>query len=277
MGFFKKLMLVLAIVLITVLVTRVVSSVPPVTTIQDFTEGYSLVVSKQQYISLGDNYTLNFFVYNISNGMIIDNASTTCKFYLDDGKGDLVYNNVVSYLPQGYWSISITGTNFSEKALYDYGIACNSSVLGGTTVGAWQVTNTGDEFTIEKAVYSTSLMFLLIFLFIFTLVISTKFPEGNDTDDYGLLLGINNLKYVRPVCYMVAWGLMLAIFFTTSNVALAYFQSDMFGNLFFAFYSVMMWLSYPLVLLYAIYILLQIFRDKEMKAMMDRGVQAGDI
>jgi len=122
-----------------------VSSEPPVTTIQQFQEGFIIEGSPQEFIKQNTDYQYNFFVYNISNGAKITNTTTACFFYLANNSGEVLYFSNVPYKIEGYFGLDISGGNFSDLGHYNYGIFCNSTTMGGALVNYFQVTTTGLE------------------------------------------------------------------------------------------------------------------------------------
>ena len=123
-----------------------VSAAPPVTTVSQFTEGYVIEDSPQQILTQNQSYTVNFFVYNLSNGLLINNTSTECIYYLADNKGVIIFYGQVPYSTAGrygHWELPLQGSNFSYSGEYSYGIKCNSTNYGGTFVGTYNVTPRG--------------------------------------------------------------------------------------------------------------------------------------
>lgn len=88
-------------------------------------------------------------------------------------------------------------------------------------------------------------------------------------------MNINNLKYLRPILYGLSWGLMLAIVFMVSNIAFAFLTNEMIGKFFFALYRIMFVLTFPMILIWFLYIFKRIFEDKEVRKLIDRGVDVG--
>ena len=161
----KKVMLI---VLSFLFILTLVSAAPPVTTVQNFVEGYVIESSPTEYIKQNTDYTLNFFVYNISNG-VRAGSSLTCYAYLADSQGKLkAYNNVL-FNVSGYWRYIIKAGNFTETGHYPYGIACNSSNLGGANVDYFEVTENGLDNNIFSKVFSL-IALLLIFLYYLVLI-----------------------------------------------------------------------------------------------------------
>ena len=136
----------------------------------------------------------------------------------------------------------------------------------------FEVTGTGFEFSESRSSFYAILLGLLLFFFAVTLYGAFRLPGGNDKDDYGQLMSINNLKYLRPVLLAFSWMLLLGILFTSSNIALAYLGSEMFGKLLYTLYRIMFILTLPGVFVWFILIFVNIFRDREMKRLMERGI-----
>jgi hypothetical protein len=99
-----------------------------------------------------------------------------------------------------------------------------------------------------------------------------RLPQGNATDPEGKILKVSYLKYLRNVFWIINWGLALAIIFIISNVLIAYVTNVMIGNLFFAIYRIMFWITIVGVPLYFIFLFAKIYDDKEMQRMINRGV-----
>ena len=93
------------------------------------------------------------------------------------------------------------------------------------------------------------------------------------TDEEGVIIGVSQLKYLRAVLAGVAWGFLIAILFTSSNIAYLYLETKMMGNLLFALFRVMMVLTLPMIIVWFIWIFVKIAQDREMKEMISRGVQ----
>jgi uncharacterized membrane protein YhdT len=136
----------------------------------------------------------------------------------------------------------------------------------------FEVTGTGFEFTQARSTFYTALLIILMFLFVISLFAVSKLPTKDATDEFGVIISINHLKYLRPVILIIVWVILLSIVFTSSNIAIAYLGSNMFGNLLFTIYQLMFWITIPAVFIVFIFIFVQIFRDREVKSLIERGV-----
>lgn len=201
-----------------------------------------------------ENCTYN----NISRILYPNKTIVTSNVTMNNGDDTFYYynfcdtNDLGTYIVNGYGNLDGVKTTW----VYDF-----------------EVTGTGFEFSQSRSIYFIAMLFILVIFFIGTIYLTFYLPSGNDTDDYGLIMGVNNLKYLKFALYGLAWGLLLAILFTSSNIALAYLGSEMFGDLLFALFKVMMVLSAPIVIVLTLFVFVNIFRDKETRRILERGAE----
>ena len=165
---------------------------------------------------------------------------------------------------------------------------CNTSTIGTYTFSwdntcvdcstyncgnSFEVTYDGNLLRIENSILYLGLIFILIFLFLLIILNISKLPSGDTYNEEGILLGVNNLKYLRPVLWAVSWGLLIGIMFITSNISIAYLPTEMFGEFFFMIFRVMFILTLPMTVIWFLFIFAKLFRDREMKTMIERGVE----
>jgi len=136
----------------------------------------------------------------------------------------------------------------------------------------FEITGTGFEFNLQRTFLSFGMLFILIFLFIISLIVIPKIPSGNKEDDYGNLIGISKLKYLRPILYVVAYLLLMSIVFTGSNLSLAYLGTTLLGDLLYKIFYVMMALALPMLIIWFIFLFYNIFQDKKLKEYIERGL-----
>jgi len=196
------------------------------------------------------------------------------------------YINISSITYPNSTQIILNKQMTKEGIDYIYSL-CNTSTLGiykyttfgdkdGTTkteVITFTITYSGNDLDTQKAILYLGLIAILTFLFILVISSIPKLPSSDVVDEEGIILGINNLKYLRPILWGIAWILLLGIMFVTSNISIAYLPTAMFGDFFFLIYRIMFLLTLPMVIIWFVYIIIKLFRDKEMKKMIERGVE----
>lgn len=140
---------------------------------QQFTEGYIIQYAPQDYVINERDYTFNFKVYNISNGVIISNSTTTCDVYVANQTGDLLSSKSSTYVVANkYWYANFKGGNFTGGYYY-YGISCQATKLGGSIVGKFTTTDVGGD---RDSKYEFLIIFLLIIAAVMIIGFAIKNP-----------------------------------------------------------------------------------------------------
>jgi hypothetical protein len=248
-----------------------VSAQPPVTTVQQFPEGYTIVEINYQTLEVGKDFYYFFYLYNTSSGLKIDNTTVVCNFHMTDSQGNLLINEAEVYQPNGYWYTIINGSYINETGYYYYGVDCSDG-LSGALSGVFEVTYTGKDFTTPKAILYIGLLGIMLFILFSTFFGMAYLPASNERDEEGRILSINYLKYLRLPLWIFAYFLFSVIVFLSSNIAIAYLEEQMFGNLLFSIFTILLALSPIIIIITLISFFVKFFHDKEFRRMLNRGV-----
>jgi hypothetical protein len=121
-----------------------ISAVPPVTTTQQFTEGYNIQIPQDNILKVNEPYIFEFHVFNISNGQP-KTSGISCDLHLYDNLGNNLFtgtdNSADTY---GDYTFNLTKGNFSKVDNYYYFVRCNSSSLGGFSESILNITPSGN-------------------------------------------------------------------------------------------------------------------------------------
>jgi len=232
-----------------------VQSAPPVTQVQQFTEGYIIEGTPQELLKQNQDFTYNFFLYNISNG-VAPPSTISCIFYMANSSGSVVLNKDVAEVG-GYRSITIKGGNFSNVGHYPFGVKCNSSTLGGATVGYFEVTPNGLELTEGRAIADIGLLIILLVFLIGCVVI---FMESEN-----LLARVGSLG--------LGYLLLIAINFIAWNMASDFLLSAPFvAGMFRILFFVLIIGAFPLLIGAFAWYVIMLFKIKEIERLMTKGM-----
>ena len=182
-------------------------------------------------------------------------------------------NVVMTDSGNGGWNYTFCNTN--DLGRYDIIGKGDKDSIETSFATYFKINSSGTESSIDKALIYLGSLFILIFLFIICLFLIHELPSKDNCDDDGILISINRLKYIRPVVYVITYMLLMVINFVTSNIGFLYLEDTMMGDLFFKLYRIMMLALLPMIIIWFIYIFYSIFQDREVKNMIDRGVQIG--
>jgi len=173
---------------------------------------------------------------------------------------------------QGSFNYTLASSKTNELGKYYWDMFCCDGGTCGEGHGYFTITKTGVELTQEKAWIYLGSLALLIFLFVINLGGISLLPSSNNKDQDGIILSINSLKYLRPVLWGIAWLLLLAIFFISSNVTYLYLETKLVGDFFFMVYRVMFVLTLPMFVIWFVFLIAKVVQDKEIKNLISRGV-----
>jgi len=257
-----------------------VNAIPPVQTTIVADVGLEISATNFDYHKQNEYHTFRFRVYNTSSQEYFNDEEVNCSFGLINSRGDYVFNQIPVVTDDYLFVVNVTGGNFSEVGAYHEGINC---ITDDGTIGAFpkiisfEVTPTGEELTTAKAILQLGFIALLILLLLADLFSIMLLPDKTTKDGQGLIMDFGNLKYLRPLLLLVAWVILLAIFFLASNIAIAYLTAGMFGSFLFVVYKIMFVLTLPIIFVWFIWIFVKMFQDREIKSMLERGVSIGEI
>jgi len=201
-------------------------------------------------------------------------SSATCNISINYPNGTYLKENTsMTNRENGDFNITLIATETDVLGEYEWRAFCCDGIYCAVGYGSFEITYTGKELTTQTSILYVVLLGLLVFFLIFTIIGITRLPTKDIVTEDNLIMDINKLKYLRPILYVVCWSLLLAIIFITSNISIAYLPDSLIGDFFFIIYRIMFLLTLPMFLVWFLYIFYKIFKDKEMKDMIERGVQ----
>jgi len=206
------------------------------------------------------------------NIRVLANCTAVNLTEVNNKDTDFVINGEMSNT--GGQTFNYTFCNTSTLGTYTYSwdnecVDCSVSSCGNS----FEVTHDGNILNVERAILYLGLITILIFLFLLVVMNIHKLPSEDTYNEEGILLGVNNLKYLRSVFWSVGWGLLLGIMYITSSISIAYLPTTLFGEFFFMIFKVMFALTLPMFVVYFLYLFARIWRDREVKRMLERGVE----
>lgn len=185
-----------------------VLSAPPVTTVQQFPEGY--IISEQQYhvFKLGEPLRYGFLLENATNGLVVnDSAINYCRLVVSNNQGfntqsiDIFYNDTYRL-----WGIELNETQvleiFPEVGFYNYLVSCQDD-FGGVISGVFEVNTSGYG---EESNNLSYLIFSLILLLGIFLYLASQYMNSDKTFGVGLYF------------YLISFILLVYVLFLQFNL-----------------------------------------------------------
>lgn len=263
------------IVLIAMLPLVIGQQGPPAQSNLNLDLGLQIFYPDFSFVKQGQDFNLNIHVSNISDGTIIDTSTANCTLNLYNQTGfEQFEGNLTPLGSGGDYELFISGTNFSTIGHMAWRIYCGNGV-GGTASGILTVTTTGFWLEEEQGTL-VSLLVLGIFLIIYVLIKSLSvLPKGNNVNDIGDVISINNLKHLRPLIWGLIWTLITVSSYILSNLAFAYLPNQLLGTFFFTVFRILMVISPFIVIVWFIYLFVKLVEDKELRKYIENGVIGG--
>ena len=151
--------------LLLILLITFSSCAPPVTTVGQFPEGYSIIEAQHAQLKVNESFTYNFILYNTSTGLSLNNSTgITCRMFVANSSGNLIFQSNVTYTPDDYWNVIIPGGVLVKRGLYNYGVDCMDG-LGGALAGSLYITENGNDYNEYTAGVIIGLLVFFCFLF----------------------------------------------------------------------------------------------------------------
>jgi len=143
-----------------------IEAVAPVTAVVISVDtGLNIDFPKFETIQQGQDFFFHFHVFNITDGVRMDNTTTNCSFeiYNEGGIEQLEVDNM-EYVT-GDWRILVDGSNFTRLGSYAYLVECHTDNLGGFISFPFEITADGERREVFPIQFSIVLFALVMIFF----------------------------------------------------------------------------------------------------------------
>lgn len=224
---------------------------------------------------------ISFASADVSIGQVSKGGTTqltqTCSNCTYVNLTSVLYPNN-TYALLGQFTMTKNGSNFNRtwsdtNTLGNYIYTTCGDLNGVNTCQSvgFEVTYRGEVLTTSNSILYSILMFVLIFVFILTLLGIGKLPQENIRGDDQRIFKLSYLKYLTYALWLFEWGLLIAIFYMSSNLSYAYFGNQLFADFFLMLFRLCLWLTLPIVIIWFLWIFARIVEDKELFRMIEHG------
>jgi len=250
-----------------------ISSAPPVTTVQQFSEGLIIIDTPQTALRQNQNFQYNFFVYNMTSGGLMSSTEISCKYIISDNRGEIVYYATPEYFSSdGHWGIDINSLNFSQSGFYYYGTRCNTSNLGGATTGYYHVTPLGHDITTAESMLHFIFLISIMFTFLLSLITSIKIPFRSRKGNNGDIIVASDIKYLKVPAIIITYLLLMFFFGLTQSILTNFLYFENLGGVFNWLYWIMFALMFPVIVVGVLLWVIHILNERKILKTLERGV-----
>lgn len=144
----------------------IVNAQPPPQTNVNINLGLEIQFPLIEFHQANQTHTFNFAVYNISDGLKLDNVSVSCSLNLYNPHGiGLINETVLTYFTESEnWGIQVLEGNFTILGEYNVLVDCNDGGFGGFDAFGILITQTGFNFDTPQSLAVLGLILILLFL-----------------------------------------------------------------------------------------------------------------
>ena len=237
---------IFSLLLFSLLFINMVGAVPPITSAFVGNQGLDIQANILDYYKINTSAKLHIYVFNISNGALLNNSYVSCAVELSDKTGTTILtgNPVPHY---NHFEMTRNYSIITEVGIYSATIVCNTTNLGGYKTKFFEATTNGDPKPEGIIVLGFILIMLLIFGSITIYIIRAV----------GLIIEAD--FDILDVAY--AWGLYFLIL-----------GVDLFSDIYLGSVEVSEWLNlfivmlgFPLIIIPVLAFFLSLFRQKKIE------------
>ena len=281
----KKLLLLYFVLLI--LLIPIISAAPPARSIIASTGGIDISYPSSGFIKTNSDLYVRFWAYNKTAGELLTNTSINCTYNLLDSSGkniirmetynQIKFGNLSGNGCANCFNFLISAPNITANGYYPYQIRCYGSGLGGYLSDVYEATATGNEFYLTTALMDIVVLILSFILFGLFIWAGIALPMKNNRDELsGYILSINNLKYVKMLCFAFAYLTFMLIMYFAWMIGYAYMNLPFLTNLFkFVFYTLVVCI-FPLFIVGVFLVIANWVRDSKISEALSGGFRYKD-
>lgn len=266
------------VLLIILFSSLLVGAVPPGTTQTNVNTDLGIQIFYPDYgvIPINNPFTLQIHVTNITDGKALSSSLVNCTLEIYNQTGAEILNVNLTKIPGGSdHETTIPSTTFSSQGVYAYRIYC-SNVVGGTVYGILEATYNGTILDTAEAILISFFLTINLLLIIGVSVLLFKLPHNDVKDDSDEIISVNHMKYLSYTLYIIQYVLIFALLYLSSNISYAYLNSVLFGKFFFTLYVIMGRVAIPALVVWMVFILLRLVRDKKLDNYIEMGIVGGE-
>lgn len=201
------------------------------------------------------------------------NATATCNVSFQFPNGTYVVNlGAMTNQFNGDFNYTLSSTDTGTQGTYVWNMYCCQIADCRESHGNFNINYIGKELTTSKAIIYIVLFGILILFFILTLFFMGKIPDGNESNESGEIIFLSKLKYLKSVLLFFSWIILIAIFYISSNLAFAYLEEQLFAKILFVVFRISFMLTFPIIVVWFIWIFASIIQDKKMRGLIEKGI-----
>lgn len=166
-----------------------------------------------------------------------------------------------------------TFTNTSAVGEYDVrGYCVYGSDVAKPFTGYFIVNYTGNKETTSGAILHFVALIILFLFFVISLIGSIKIPFKNYKNPEGVIIGVNELKYLKIILIVITYILLMFIFGISRRIAEIYLLQEGIKNVFNWMFWILFSFLFPILIISFILIIIYVVDNKKIRNSLNRGI-----
>lgn len=183
----------------------------------------------------------------------------------------VLINNDVATRNPSYYNYSITDT--STLGLYQYQSFCTNGTSGGWSPELYYLINTmGEDFNLTKSVLYLSVLILSLGIFGFCIHWAIKIPFDNKRGKDGIIVGMNDLKFLKIFLWFFVYLLAIFIMFMAKAVT-GVLEIGLATSLFNLLFWMLLVFLLPVFIVTTTVIIVRFFADRKIEMLVNRNIR----
>jgi len=230
----------------------------------------SLTSAETSYI-FGKNNNVDLKIRCFDENNVYCSNTTNCQVSIIKPNGNNLVNNQSMTTSNTFFNYSLNTSDTNDLGVYSVVGTCQGSNNSKTTF-TFEVTPNGAILDTPKSILYGISLFFLIFFFVLTLYITGRLPPKVEYNEERELISVNQIAYLRPILYWVAYLEVLGLMFIVSNITGAYSGDTMISSFTYNLFLIMGKMLLPITVLWICYLLYQAVMHKQLQTELQRGI-----
>lgn len=210
---------------------------------------------------------------NSTDGLCSDSAS--CNITIIDPENKEVISNLTmtnQMMFRLYFNFTLNETHTRKNGEYSRIVYCCDNNECGISTANFNINVGGKELTTGEGLVYVIFLIASIFIFLLCLWGALIIPFKNQRDEEGRVVSVNDLKYLKIVCIVLSYILLMWIFGILRSITSSFAILDGASKLFYYLFWIMFSFVWPAIVLSLLFTLIVFLESKKLKKAIDRGI-----
>ena len=200
-------------------------------------------------------------------------SSANCNYSVFDPEyNDVSTNQSVTVNSESFFVIHLNYSNTSAIGTYVLNMFCYDQGVGDTASIEFSITPSGDKLSTSQGIIYVIAIAVILFLFLLSLYGAINIPFVNRKNPEGVVIGINELKYVKASLWFISYLLLIWISALSLGLTRNFLILEAGGKFFTMVYWVLLSLLWPIMVVSVFLIVVFLLTDGKINKAVKRGL-----